>query len=648
MDLHGDDRALELLLGREIPSELSSAVRYRPLKRIGDGGTASVFLALRVAPEGECAVVLKVLRPSVMRQLGEKAVLAVQKEAVSLGRLNEQVPPTPFVVRLIDAGMLPVDQDGQPLRLAWVVVEYVLGGPEGTTLGQRVEAGIAAAGAAFEPLRAAHVLDCLCLGLAAVHDVGVIHRDLKPDNVLCCGSGDDEIFKIADFGLARPEGVTATFGVPMGTPGYAAPELGGLDARSVGTWTDVFGLACTMYFVLTGEHYFQADTPMQGFALAKTSERRSVLESARLSPELRAAPDTCRAIDAALSHATAGPTSQRTQTALGFRAELLPMLGADPRKGTPSSRRRRRPIELGATLFGGYDWSVRHRASLEERIRDVAWDTDGRGLAITTRGLSFWDGTGWRSARTDGLPHAEGLRFVRRLAAGRWLIGGAGGTFAQYTARGVVDVVQGDPSTQFSAFSGDLEDIAVLVGSAAGGAPTLFVLVGRRWMRPFSISEAAEVRAIARVDDARWLIVGRQPDGSGHASVFAPLDREVRSIAPQGLAALLSAAGSLDARLGLAAGERGTALWWEAGRSSAEVVSEGECLSAAAIDARDRGWAGSEGKLWMRVTDSGAPRWTCAWESELTRAPIVSIFADVATVWAAAADGTVLEGRGTG
>ena len=50
-------------------------------------------------------------------------------------------------------------------------------------------------------------------GVTAVHEVGVLHRDIKPENVLCCGFGEDELLKLADFGLARSSGVAATFGL---------------------------------------------------------------------------------------------------------------------------------------------------------------------------------------------------------------------------------------------------------------------------------------------------------------------------------------------------------------------------------------------------------------------------------------------------
>src|SRR5262249_16634013 len=160
-------------------------------------------LAMRVAEEGISPVVIKMPRPSILRH-GATADLIIRKEMVALGRLNERVPPTPFVVRLIEANTIAVSVGGAPLVFPWLSIEYVHGGTEGTTLEQRVRGSVVRTGSAFDPFRAALAIECMCRGISAVHEVGIVHRDLTPRNVLCCGFGDSEIFKIADFGIARP------------------------------------------------------------------------------------------------------------------------------------------------------------------------------------------------------------------------------------------------------------------------------------------------------------------------------------------------------------------------------------------------------------------------------------------------------------
>jgi serine/threonine protein kinase len=123
--------------GRVIQSELQRGVSYRLERQIGEGGMGSAFLALRQAPEGLAPVVVKLVRPSFGPSSDRAASLVVLKEAVALGRLNERVPPCPFVVRLVDTGAVPLHGPQQPLT-PWLAVEYVHGGVEGTTLLERV------------------------------------------------------------------------------------------------------------------------------------------------------------------------------------------------------------------------------------------------------------------------------------------------------------------------------------------------------------------------------------------------------------------------------------------------------------------------------------------------------------------------------
>src|SRR5262245_6164115 len=106
----GDD-SLRSFVGTDIGSEVVQGVVFRLERRIAKGGMGVAFLALRRAPEGEAHVIVKVLKPSSVRKLGKKASLIARKEAVALGRLNEQVPPTPFVVRLIDTGSMALLED---------------------------------------------------------------------------------------------------------------------------------------------------------------------------------------------------------------------------------------------------------------------------------------------------------------------------------------------------------------------------------------------------------------------------------------------------------------------------------------------------------------------------------------------------------
>src|SRR5687767_9854295 len=92
------------LSGRLIQSELQPGVSYRMERQIGEGGMGSAYLSLRQAPDGLSPVVVKLVRPAFGADSMRAATLVVQKESVALGRLNERVPPCPFVVRLVDTG----------------------------------------------------------------------------------------------------------------------------------------------------------------------------------------------------------------------------------------------------------------------------------------------------------------------------------------------------------------------------------------------------------------------------------------------------------------------------------------------------------------------------------------------------------------
>src|SRR5262249_20577846 len=129
-----NDDDLDVLEGAMIASDVQHNVVYTIEKALGGGGMSVALAATRTAPEGESRVVLKIMRPSVERAAAGTATLIVRKEAVSLGRLNERVPPTPFVVRLIDTGTLKVHDGHRTLDLPWLAVEHVHGGVEGTTL----------------------------------------------------------------------------------------------------------------------------------------------------------------------------------------------------------------------------------------------------------------------------------------------------------------------------------------------------------------------------------------------------------------------------------------------------------------------------------------------------------------------------------
>jgi len=91
-------------IGELVPSSLQAGVAYLIESRLGEGGTALAYRARRRAADGEAVVVIKVILPHIVAESDDQALTIIKKEAVALGRLNERIPPTPNVVRLIDTG----------------------------------------------------------------------------------------------------------------------------------------------------------------------------------------------------------------------------------------------------------------------------------------------------------------------------------------------------------------------------------------------------------------------------------------------------------------------------------------------------------------------------------------------------------------
>ncbi len=277
--------------------------RYQVEALLGSGGLADVYRVRHLALGSKHA--LKVLswdRASIDRRL------------LLEGRIQAQLRH-PNIVAVTDV----LKVEGK----AALLLDYVDGPTLDEFLAER-----------DEPLPEAEALDLFAGILAAVvraHDAGVLHRDLKPQNVLLETIGGRIIPKVADFGLAKivedefAASNTRT-NVTMGTPGYMAPEQV-RDAASVDARTDVFALAVLLHEILTGERAF-------------TDEAGHTTVTSTLEDEAPPLPDRVdervrRTVEAALSHDPAGrPTDARAL------AELL-FAGDDPR--------RRDVLALGGT-----------------------------------------------------------------------------------------------------------------------------------------------------------------------------------------------------------------------------------------------------------------------------------------------------------
>jgi tRNA A-37 threonylcarbamoyl transferase component Bud32/DNA-binding NarL/FixJ family response regulator len=203
---------------------------YRALRRIGEGGMSKVYLAERL--DDGMQLVLKVLDPRLRRDENFKA--RFMREYRIIQRIQDE-----NVVTIFDQGFTT---DGQP----FLAMEYFPGGD----LQQRIRAGISS-------MTALKILMQMARALDAVHSAGVVHRDLKPQNIMF---RENNRLAILDFGLARELDATSTLtqkGMVMATPLYMSPEqcLGQPhDPRG-----DLYATGVILYEMLTGETVYTGE-----------------------------------------------------------------------------------------------------------------------------------------------------------------------------------------------------------------------------------------------------------------------------------------------------------------------------------------------------------------------------------------------------
>jgi eukaryotic-like serine/threonine-protein kinase len=626
-------------VGTTVPSDLRPGVVYRIERRIGDGGTAIAYFASRFGPEGTSPAVLKIIQPNIIARAGDIAEMVVRKEAVALGRINERVPPCPSVVRLLDTGSLSYTGHGFSLRLPWLALEYVHGGPEGVTLEDRVQNTVRDTGYAMIPERAIRLLEQLAEGLQEIHAAGVIHRDLNPNNVLCCGSGGAEMFKISDFGIARPLGMQATFGSDtIGTPGYIAPEQFGRSDTPVTFAADIFSAGALMFYVLTGQDLFQGG--MMAMVAVNNPERRSILSSPFLAPEIKEDLEVCVGLDQAFALATSPDPDKRPSSPRAFAQSLKTWLSS-----CPPTRRTHIPAGPAPNLsLPNWTFGVRHPPDPRLLLMRLGWDSDGHCLAATTEGLAYFDGTAWNEVPEHNLGGIRPVRFVASAGAGRWLIGGDGGVVAEYSRAGVTRMLRAeDTSMTLLDASGELADLAVCIATKAGSPPLLAAISGGRWLKPMPVPQASSLTDLCRLSDTRWLVVGRGVDGQALACIYAPLRFELEPVAAPSSRALLSCSSRSDRGLAVAVGSQGAILRVERDEQRTTYLTDGADLASVTIDVLGSAWAGGAGSLWLGGAPDGS--WLKAWTSPEWRTPFVSILAEPGRVVAATADGAILEGR---
>uniref|UniRef100_UPI0014701E9E serine/threonine-protein kinase n=1 Tax=Streptosporangium amethystogenes TaxID=2002 RepID=UPI0014701E9E len=242
--------------------------------RLGAGGQGVVYDAY---DEDGTRVAIKVLHTS-------------NGASQHVARMAKEVRAAQRVASFCTARILQAHLEGPR---PYIVSEFV----DGLSLGRVVQGGRRFQGDDLHRLAIG-----VATALAAIHEAGVIHRDLKPDNILLGPDGP----RLIDFGIARTAEMSLTpTGMPIGTPPYMAPEI--FEGRRAGAAADVFSWGAILLFAVTGEHAFHADS------LPAVAHR--VLST---EPDLDVLPESLRAlVGAALAKdPLARPTARAVLSAL--------------------------------------------------------------------------------------------------------------------------------------------------------------------------------------------------------------------------------------------------------------------------------------------------------------------------------------------
>ncbi len=373
---------------------LPSVPGYELLGVLGRGGIGVVYKARQI--DLDRLVALKMLLAG--EHAGPHAVARFRAEARTVAALQH-----PNIVPIYEVG----EHEGQP----YLALEYLDGG----SLSRRL------AGRPLPPREAARLVEPLARAIQYAHEHGVIHRDLKPGNVLLslsrepgarAGSAlapgsrlNESIPKITDFGLAKRlggTGLTRT-GAVLGTPCYMAPEQAAGKTELVGPLTDVYGLGAILYECLTGRPPFRADSELE---TGRQVVAQEPVRPSRLSPEVP------RDLDSICLKCLEKEPARRYASAAELADDLRRFLDGQPVKARPvrlwgrtAKWVRRRPrLVLGLLLvallvstlaglalsFGlayqrlkvKYYAELTHRWGVPEGVGEVSPD-DVRGREVT-------------------------------------------------------------------------------------------------------------------------------------------------------------------------------------------------------------------------------------------------------------------------
>ncbi len=397
----GLTKSKDRFLGRTI------AARYRLIRRLGAGGMSVVYLARHELIARQSAI--KILRPelSLFPEHRERFL----REARAVNRINHE-----NIVEITDVG----ESDG----VAYLVMEFV----EGESLLATIGRG--------KPLRGRARLSIgmqVAAALARAHQMGVVHRDLKPDNILLLKHRPDDVeadhVKLTDFGIAKLTGEPSlTMNHQLfGTPGYIAPEyVGGLgiDGRS-----DIYSLAVVVYELITGELPFegtgQSDLLLRPLTSAPIPPSRRI---EGLPPDLESLLLRClardpghRPHDAFAMHDAFADIIRRfagSSSRIGIRRSVVPSFRVSEHAGDPTV------MDVDATGERGTPaWAPASVADSITRGMSSQWDTALADLEAKIAKVRTKGGThALAAARAAELATVAAELMPRLTRASAWVV----------------------------------------------------------------------------------------------------------------------------------------------------------------------------------------------------------------------------------
>ena len=297
------------------------ANRYEIGEVIGRGGMATVHVGNDTRLGRRVAV--KLLKPSLANDPAFRT--RFRQEAQAAARMAH-----PTIVRVYDAGEETITEpSGAEQQVPYIVMEYVEGRPVSDILKEH---------GAFSPDEAVRITEGILTALEYSHRAGVVHRDIKPGNVMLTHTGQ---VKVMDFGIARAitdtSATVAQTTSILGTAAYFSPEQA--RGETVDARTDLYSTGIVLFELLTGRPPFRGDSPV-AVAYQHVSEQPV--------PPSTIVPAVSPALDAVTLHALAKDRTQRFQNAAEFRRDL----GEAASGRVPSTRQMPAANDASTVLFG--------------------------------------------------------------------------------------------------------------------------------------------------------------------------------------------------------------------------------------------------------------------------------------------------------